>query len=130
MIPLVQLRNLSLHLKTFALSEGSLFQQLVPNAELIQPNKEGKPKSYIGWAYSARTPDKKFFMLYFEKECPRTTLSGALANGKYSAKWFDTRKGIFIDVKPSGQLTADDNGTITIPAYPSDNDWALSLLMK
>jgi hypothetical protein len=118
------------HLKKFALSQGNLYQQLVPKTELIEPNKEGKPKSYVGWAYCARTPDKKFFMLYFEKDCPRTVLRGALLGGEYQAKWYDTRNGSWSNAGVAGTLKADSSGRITISGYPSDNDWALSLLLK
>ena len=65
------------HLRTFAFSIGKRYQELVPNADLVSPNKTPVLRSYEGWAYCARTPDKEIFLLYFEKGCPRSQVRGA-----------------------------------------------------
>ena len=119
------------HMATFVLSEGRKYQQLVPSRQLIGPNESGKPEGYTGWAYCARTAGKDLFLLYFEKDCPRAMLSGTLADGKYSARWFNPRTG---DWSNAGSLTADSSGNVSVPTFPdnsdmSKNDWALKLTL-
>lgn len=120
------------HLKTFILSEGRRYQGLVPGSELLRPNKSGKPDGYTGWAYCACTAKKDFFLLYFEKDCPKAVLSGALSNIEYKARWFNPRTGDWID---AGVLTSDSSGKITLPNFPdnstrSNTDWALKLMLS
>lgn len=121
------------HLRSFVLSEGRRYQDLVPSVDLVTPHKSGKPVSCIGWAYYARTADKGFFLLYFEQDCPRAAVSGALAGGKYRARWFDPRAGNWIRAG-TGILTADAAGKIALPLFPgnitrSDTDWGLKLVL-
>jgi len=117
------------HLRTFILSEGSRYQNLVPSANLVMPNREGEAKSCIGWAYCARTEDKDLFLLYFEEGCPKGNLSGAVSKGNYTARWFNPRIGIWRD---AGVLVADSAGVIDLPNFPgnfskSRDDWAMKL---
>jgi hypothetical protein len=117
------------YLRTFVLSEGSRYQGLIPSANLLSPNKSGKANSCIGWAYCLRAPRKDFFLLYFEKDCPSATLSGALSKTRYEAKWFNPRTGKWVD---AGVLTADASGQIGLPNFPgnltrSETDWGLKL---
>jgi hypothetical protein len=119
------------HLATFVLSEGLKYQELVPSRQLLRPNESGKPEGYTGWAYCARTVGKDLFLLYFEKGCPSATLSGALADGKYSARWFNPRTGRW---SLAVSLAADSSGNISLPTFPdnsdtSKNDWALKLTL-
>jgi len=119
------------HLRSFVLSEGRKYQELVPSVDLVQPNRSGKGKSCIGWAYCACTAEKDFFLLYFEKDCPRATLSGAPASVRYKASWFNPRTGRWLT---AGVSTADSAGKITLPNFPgsltkSDTDWALRLTL-
>jgi len=121
------------HLKTFVLSEGRKYQDLVPSVDLISPNKSGEPKTCLGWAYCARTADKDFFLVYFERDCPRATLSGAKARGKYQAQWFNPRTGDWAAASDE-TLTADATGQIALPAHPgnkakADADWGLKLTL-
>ncbi|MCH8120890.1 MAG: DUF4038 domain-containing protein [Planctomycetes bacterium] len=120
------------HLRTFVLSEGRRYQNLVPSAEMVQPNRTGKEKSCIGWAYCARTAEKDLFLLYFEKDCPKAILSGALPRSKYKALWFNPRTGDWIG---AGVLIADSAGRITLPSFPdkstrSNTDWGLKLTLR
>jgi len=117
------------HLRKFILSEGSRYQELIPSANLLSPNKSGKADSCIGWAYCLRTVEKDFFLLYFEKDCPSATLSGALSKARYEARWFNPRAGKWID---AGILAADTSGRIALPNFPgnlarSETDWGLKL---
>ncbi len=71
-------------------------------------------------------------MLYFEKDCPKASLSGALPRSKYKALWFNPRTGDWIG---AGVLGADSTGKITLPSFPdkstrSNSDWALKLTLR
>jgi len=122
------------HLKHFVLSEGRTYQDLVPRAELVSPNRSGKPKTCTAWAYCARTEDKGLFMVYFEKDCPRATLGGAAPGATYRAQWFNPRSGTWSDAG-GGKLKADGDGRVALPAFldvagKSKNDWALKLVKE
>jgi Protein of unknown function (DUF4038)/Domain of unknown function (DUF5060) len=114
------------HLRTFAMSIGRRYQELVPLADLVSPNKTADLKSYEGWAYCARTPDRDIFLAYFEKGCPKSEIRGAKLNTKYRAEWFDPRTGSF-QAAGSGTLRSNMIGILTVPSFPSDADWALRL---
>jgi hypothetical protein len=116
------------HLHTFAFSIGKRYQELVPNADLISPNKTAILRSYEGWAYCARTPDKETFLLYFEKGCPKSQVRGAKLDSVYRAQWFDPRSGTWQDAGP-GTLRSSVIGNITLPDFPSDMDWGLRLML-
>jgi len=122
------------HLKTFIFSIGDAYQRLEPKVELLSPNKT-KVEDFdgwddcIGWAYCSRTARKDYFMIYFEKHCPRAILSGAVPKGKYKASWFDPRKSRWID---AGTVRPDEKGRIVLPKFPDNlektvEDWALKL---
>ncbi|MGD0579210.1 MAG: DUF5060 domain-containing protein [Bryobacteraceae bacterium] len=113
-------------LRTFALSIDKRFQELVPLADLISPNKTAAIRSYEGWAYCARTPDKETFLAYFEKGCPRSQVRGARPSSLYRAQWFDPRNGSWRDVG-NGTLRSSIIGIIMLPDFPTDIDWGLRL---
>jgi hypothetical protein len=120
------------HLRTFILSEGSRYQELIPSVELVNPSRTGEEKSCIGWAYCARTSEKDLFLLYFEKDCPKAVLAGALPRSKYKALWFNPHNGNWIDVEI---LSTDAKGRINLPNFPdkstrSKTDWALKLTLR
>jgi hypothetical protein len=116
------------HLGTFALSLGKRYQELVPNADLVSPNKTPVLHSYEGWAYCARTPDKELFLLYFEKGCPRSQVRGARLQSHYRAQWYDPRTGIWQDAA-GGALLSSMIGTVSLPDFPNDADWGLRLTL-
>lgn len=118
------------HLASFMLSSGRAYQRLVPHADLISPNRSGPEKDFIGWAYCARTDDRRLFMIYFEKDCPQATVSGATPSAAYDATWFDPRTGGRIEVAIPD---ADGDGRILLPVFPDGSDrakldWALRLV--
>ena len=115
------------HLRTFALSIGKRYQDLVPLADLVSPNKTQEIRSYEGWAYCARTPDKNIFLVYFEKGCPRSQLRGAKLNSIYRAEWFDPQTAAWRDAGPAGTLRSSVIGIIMLPESPGDTDWGLRL---
>ncbi|MHC4557979.1 MAG: apiosidase-like domain-containing protein, partial [Planctomycetota bacterium] len=121
------------HLKTFILSEGRRYQNLIPAVDLVSPNKSSGPKTNVGWVYCARTAKRDFFLLYFEKDCRHAIVSGALPKASYQACWFNPRIGDWLNAG-SGILTADSTGKINLPRFPSDNvtsveDWGLKLIL-
>ena len=65
------------HLRTFAFSNGTSFQDLEPDANLVTPNKTYQTGSYEGWAFCARTPQRDFFLVYFEKGLPQQVTCAA-----------------------------------------------------
>ena len=117
------------YLRDFANSVGNEYQQLEPNADLVSPNKDHNARSYEGWAYCARTRDKKIFLLYFERGMPKAQVRGARLNSLYRAQWFDPRKGSWQDVG-SGVLRSNQIGVIEVPDYPTDEDWGLRLILQ
>jgi hypothetical protein len=117
------------YLRTFALSIGKRYQELVPLADLVSPNKTHDVLSYDGWAYCARTPDKNIFLVYFENGCPKSEIRGARLNTNYRAQWFDPRNGTWSDVG-DGHLLANKIGIIQLPDFPSQTDWGLRLVYE
>jgi hypothetical protein len=117
------------HLRTFAFSIGKRYQELVPIADLVSPNKTHDILSYDGWAYCARTPDKNIFLAFFEKGCPQPEIRGAKVNSVYRAQWFNPRNGEWMDAG-NGKLTASKIGIIRLPKFPEDVDWGLKLIYE
>lgn len=121
------------HLKTFVLSEGRRYQDLMPSVERLTPNRSGNAKSLDGWAYCAATASRDVVLMYFEQDCPQATLSGLPAGRNYELHWYDPRTGHWRDAAPTSEtITADSAGTIRLPSFPggkvkSDSDWALKL---
>ena len=114
------------HLRTFAFSVGRRFQELVPDADLVSPNKTHLILGYEGWAYCARTPDKKIFLAYFEKECPRSRIRSSLPLSSYRAQWFDPRNGTW-RTAGKGAVTSSSTSIIELPDFPDSLDWGLKL---
>jgi hypothetical protein len=119
------------HLASFVLSQGREYQKLVPHADLVQPNRLGPPKDFVGWAYCARTDDQRLFLLYFEKDCLPATLAGASTGRRYEARWFNPRTGTWTDART---WETDSKGGLQIRAFPeggtkSQLDWALKLVL-
>jgi len=117
------------YLRTFAFSIGRRYQELVPLADLVSPNKTHDVLSYEGWAYCARTPDKNIFLAYFENGCPQSEIRGAKLNSVYSAQWFNPRNGTWINVG-NGKLESNEIGIVELPKFPEDVDWGLKLIYE
>ncbi|MCF7973868.1 MAG: DUF4038 domain-containing protein, partial [Phycisphaerae bacterium] len=120
------------HLKTFILSEGKAYQDLVPSDDGLSPNRSGKPKTNVGWAYCARTKSGSLHLLYFERDCPMAVLSGLHAGEGHSLQWFNPRTGQW--VAPAQKvMQADDTGRLRLPPFPggdtaSREDWAMKIM--
>jgi len=121
--------NQMTHLPAFALSEGRRYADLVPDASLVTPNSTPLTKSFVGWAYCARTPARDFFLVYFEKDCPAgSRIRGARPQATYEAQWFDPRTGRWSKAG-DGRVKSNQWGWIDVPAFPSADDWGLKLLL-
>jgi hypothetical protein len=114
------------YLPVFILSIGRRYQDLVPD-DWVVPSRTPVTKGYEGWAYAARTADRKIFLAYFEQGCPASRIRGAEPLAAYRARWFDPRSGAWADAG-DGQLRADTIGEIQLPAFPNGEDWGLSLI--
>ena len=114
------------YLRAFVFSIGRKFQELEPDANLVSPNKTHITLGYEGWAYAARTPDKKIFLAYFEKACTRSQIRAALPLSSYRAQWFDPRVGTWRDAE-NGNVKSSSTGIIQLPDFPDDRDWGLRL---
>jgi hypothetical protein len=117
------------YLRTFAFSIGKRYQELVPLADLVSPNKTQETLSYEGWAYCARTADKQIFLAYFEKGCTKSQIRGAKLNSVYKAQWFNPQEGTWVDAG-IGKLTANKIGIIRLPDFPDNTDWGLRLIYE
>jgi hypothetical protein len=116
------------HLRTFAFSNGTRFQDLEPDAGLVTPSKTHQTDAYEGWAYCARTPERDFYLIYFERGVPQqVTVRGAVPDARYDASWFDPRKG---EWTPAGGVTANTSGRIDLPKRPSEDDWGARLVLR
>ena len=115
--------NETQYAKTFMMTHGAKYQDLIPHKELLSPAWN----STDNWAFCMRTDDKQLFKLYFEKD-QKENVSGALPNTKYQAQWFNPRTGEWSNAGLKGILSSDENGIIVLqPAPTSTDDWALSL---
>jgi hypothetical protein len=114
------------YLRSFVFSIGKRYQELVPDHDFVDPSQTQNVKSYEGWAYASRTPDKAIFLIYFEKGCIRSRIRGAREVAMYQAKWFNPQDGSWSPVG-DGALKSDISGEIALPDFPSEMDWGLSL---
>jgi hypothetical protein len=114
------------YLRTFAFSIGTRYQDLVPLADLVSPNKTRDILTYEGWAYCARTADKNIYLAYFERGCPRSQIRGARLNSTYRAQWYNPRNGTWTNVG-DGKVVSSKIGIIRLPALPDEWDWGLKL---
>ncbi|MFO1477866.1 MAG: DUF4038 domain-containing protein [Verrucomicrobiota bacterium] len=116
------------HLPRFAMSEGRRYQDLVPDSNFISPSETHVTKGFLGWAYAARTPDRNYFLVYFEKDCPNgSRVRGGEPFGQYRASWFNPRTGDWTD---AGMLKANVWGWIQLPDFPANDDWGLRLVRE
>jgi hypothetical protein len=117
------------YLRTFAFSIGRRYQELVPLADLVSPNKTHVTLGYEGWAYCARTDDKQIFLAFFEKGCSQSQIRGARLNSVYRAQWFNPRDGTWLDAG-GGKLLANKIGIIALPDFPGEADWGIRLIYE
>lgn len=112
------------HLKAFVLSTGTRYQELVPRADNIYPNKSSGVTGNRGWAYCATTPDLSLVLVYLEADCPRATLRAVPFGAAYRADWFNPRTGEWL---PAETLRANAFFEVLLPSQPDGEDWAMRL---
>ena len=122
------------HLRTFILSEGKDYRNLIPSPDLINPNKSGNDNDWMNWAYASATKEKDLLFLYFEAGCEQAVLSGAIPNQKYTVLWFNPRSGEWTAGRPA-EASSDGSGKITLPRFLGDRekadvDWGLKLVSQ
>ena len=114
------------HIESFATIHGQRYLELEPDAELVVPNKTGPGFSYKGWSYCARTPDRSWFMLYFEADAPmEAKLRGVVAGEQYRPRFFDPRSGQWGE--PGEIITVPRSSVLPLPARPDAGDWGMML---
>ena len=110
---------------SFALSEGRRYQELIPDADFVTPNKTHDWDGFEGWAFCGRTREKDLIMIYYEKFCPSFRVRSVKHDGIYSALWFNPRTGEWLD---AGTLYADPlERIVKLPGKPTEDDWCLKL---
>ena len=114
------------HLRTFAFSIGRRYQDLIPDADWVTPNRTATTRGYEGWSYAAHTADAEIVMAYFEKGCAQSSVRALKPSSVYRAEWFDPRTGEFQDAG-GGFRQSNAIGAIALPPFPADADWALRL---
>ena len=114
------------YLPIFAFSIGRRYQELIPDADWVSPNKTQTTRGYEGWAYAAHTADREILMAYFEKGSPQSTVRALKPSSVYRAQWFDPRTGTWTDAG-NGWLQSNAIGVIRLPPFPADLDWGLRL---
>jgi hypothetical protein len=113
-------------LPRFLMSAGARYRDLVPD-DYVVPSRTSTTKSYEGWAYAARTPDRGFMLAYFEKGAPRAKIRGLVPEGAYDALTFNPRTGEWGTLS-MGPIKADNIGEWTVPPFRDDQDWGLRLV--
>ena len=78
-----------------------------------------------------RTQDGALLLLYFEQDCPQSTLTGLMPGKPYRAVWFNPRTGGWLDDQAM-ILTSQPDQRLLLPPFPggqtrSQVDWALKL---
>lgn len=118
------------HLRKFAGLKGTRYHDLVPEHEMIIPNKSGDHIGFRGWAFCARTEEKDFALLYFEKDCAPAMVRALQPNRQYMINWFDPRSGEWLNMENPEIIETDQTGRVELPDYPTNNDWGLCLSIK
>ncbi|MCL2832236.1 MAG: DUF4038 domain-containing protein [Treponema sp.] len=115
-------------LRNFALSQGDRYTDLIPDSELVTPNKTGNHIGYRGWAYCAATPERDYALIYLEKDCPRLTVRGFPPNTRYRFCWFNPETGKWND--ESTELVTDGTGRALLPEPPFPDDAGVKLVLN
>lgn len=115
------------HIVPFLTVQGLRYRELIPNADLLTPNKVGDPMGLRGWAFAAATPDRDFLLCYCEKDCPKLFARSLHPYDIYRLTWFDPRTGTWL-TDSSVDLEVTCYGFIALPRVPENTDWGFSLV--
>ena len=114
------------YVRSFVMSVGDRYRELVPSIQLVTPNRHGPVAGYNGWAYCAALPERDFILVYLEAGTPRTQVIGLPVNTVYKGVWFDPRTGEWSNV---WNAETGDDGCLQLPDKPTGSDWALKLTL-
>jgi len=106
------------HLRTFVLSEGERYQDLIPMSADLTPRSspEAQAEGLDGWSFMMRTDDRSMALLYFEMKAVAAKLTGFAPNTRYLWRWFDPRTGLWSEATAA---ETDGRGGLQMPAFPS-----------
>jgi hypothetical protein len=113
------------HLRAFVKVKGNRYLALIPNSELLVPNKSGTWEGFYGWSYCAHSPVQDWFMIYFEHGCEETRLRSGKIGCRYQPTWFNPRTGEW--GQPQEAVTVGTNSFLNLPSMPDEQDWGLML---
>jgi hypothetical protein len=107
------------HLRTFVLSEGDRYQQLLLATTDLDPRSvEGALADGLdGWSFLMRTAERDFALAYFENQAVRPRMKGFTPGARYSWSWFDPRTGEWARALPR---KADAAGVLNAPPFPTE----------
>ena len=111
----------------FVLSRGRRYQDLEPASADLEPRRlAGGDDGLDGWAFLARSTDRRLALLYFEAQAPRPRVNGLRPNADYDWTWYDPRRGRW---HPAVRVSTDAAGRLRPPAWPDGGaaarrDWA------
>lgn len=115
------------HIQAFFAPVGHTPSVLIPDPDLVTPNKTGEPLGYHGWAYCARTADYSTLLFYFEIHCPKAEVRGLAYDTAYALLWFDPRNGTWVEDSLVKTVKTDCRCRIQLPDFPDANDWGMML---
>ena len=123
---------------------GPAYQNLIPDSDMVVPNKTGATYGLTGWAYAAAAPEKDILLGYLERgyrategvdptrvpegmyRPPETPRVRSLKNSAtYLFQWFDPRGGRWLDEETA--VETNHIGELRLPPQPSDEDWGFRL---
>ena len=111
--------------KKFLSIMGKRYQDLIPDSEMVSPNKYGEPLGHKGWAYCAHSADNSELLAYFEVDAPQASFRGLKKYAEYEIKWFDPRTGEWAEDPNVKTVTVDRVGMCRLPEKPDRRDWGL-----
>lgn len=112
------------YMREFLLSEGKRYMDLIPNSDILTPNKAGERYGYRGWAFASATKNRDLILGYAEKDCPRPAVRGLRPYEVYEFRWFDPCSGTWSEAI---EMAVSAVGMLHVPEYPADHDWAFKL---
>jgi len=116
------------HFRKFVLTFGRRYQELIPEAELVSPNKSGAPKGFDGWSYCAHTKDKDLLLFYFEAEHPgEFEIRRLRVNSTYAMRWYGPAEGEWSD---GGMIITDSAGNTRVETEGSACEMGMSLTLS
>jgi len=106
------------HLRTFVLSEGARYHDLVLAAQDLESRSipDALADGLDGWSFMMRTPQKDLALVYFENRALRTRMQGFTPGTRYQWTWFDPRSGAW--ARPL-VVRSDAEGALQSPPFPA-----------